>query len=101
VGFALGPGNWTDPSRVDQGLHAAFEEPLHVGVHRALEVETGSTLVNIAPTGLLTFTPETIGNLALFGSKVTIGSIANGVLWGRLGLDALVFAESLVVCAVR
>jgi hypothetical protein len=105
AGAFLGPEPGTDPTtetnaRIDQGLHASTELPIHVGAELALEAETGWDLVNIADTGLLTFTPETIGSLTVAGD-ITVGALTQSILWGKIGLDALVYAESLAVCSLR
>jgi len=108
AGAILGPEPGADPTvgengRIDQGLNVGADYALHVGAHLALEAKTGADLVSIADTGLLTFTPETVGSLAVVGSgagEVTVGAVASGLLIGKIGADVAVYGEALVVCSL-
>lgn len=94
----VGPEPGTDPAtaqldRGDQyaGIGAEFVE--QVFEHVVEKIGTGWDLVHEAPTGLLKFTPETIGDLAL------VGNISVKSALGVLGIAKLVYDAEIYVLA--
>ena len=101
AGLLLGPEPGTDSTvgtneRIDQGLAVGAEFSKEVIQHAVLEAKTGWDLVNIARTGLLSFTPETIGATTIGGLA---GAALEGAAVGKALLDAGVYIGALVVCA--
>lgn len=99
----VGPEPGTDPAaakmdRVDQYAGLGADLASHVSEHVVSEVGTGWDLVHEASTGLLKFTPETIGDLAIPIAKISVKS-AFGILGaGKLVYDAEIYLLAVGVC---
>ncbi len=99
----VGPEPGTDPTavkmdRVDQYAGLGADLATHVSEHVVTEVGTGWDLVHEASTGLLKFTPETIGDLAIPVAKISVKS-AFGILGaGKLVYDAEIYLLAVGVC---
>jgi RHS repeat-associated protein len=104
AGLVTGPEPGTDPAvagseAFDRKAAVTFDATAHFALVPAiLKLATRWDLVSEAPTGLLTFTPETIGSLVVPVVNVSVAAAAEAVLAGKLLWDAGVYVGALAVC---
>jgi len=105
AGLLTGPEPGTDPAvggseAFDQKAAVTLDATEHFAlVPSILKLATSWDLVSEAPTGLLTFTPETIGSLVVPVVNVSVAAAAEAVLALRVLWDAGVYVGALYVCS--
>jgi hypothetical protein len=99
----VGPEAGTDPATgslgsVDQAAGVGAELAEQVAEHAVEGVGTGWDLVHEASTGLLRFTPETVGDLALPIFNTSVKTFFGALSVGKLAYDAEMYLLAVGVC---